>query len=323
VTPTLVGFRRASPTEWDRFWTRCPVATYFQSRAWSEIWRDATGGKLRPWPRIAEFDDGREVLLAITHHRRLAGLAGPWLLSPGETFGGWLRDEPLSRDHVDRLVERLTARRRGLFWKIGPYDADVPREGPHVTEQDETQRLALGPDFDRVRRGWTKGHRAAARRAEREGVRVRLADRIEDWKAYRNAYEDSLRRWGDRAFTRHEWPLFEAMARRSTPSHDAADVPALRLWLAERDGQILAGAVVLYSPLVAVYWHGAAFERHFPLQPVHAVIAAAIRHACETGHAWFDFNPSGPLEGVRAFKKGFGATVARCPNVRVEPARPL
>ncbi len=323
MTGTVSRVRRATPAEWDRFWERCPVATYFHSRAWSEIWSDATTGKLKPSPRIVRFHDGREVLLPITHHRRLAGLTGPWLLSPGDTFGGWLRDEPLGGGHVDRLVELLANRRGGLFWKIGPYDDQVPTEGPHVTEADETQRLALETDFASVQRTWTKGHRAAARRAEREGVRVRLADRSEDWKAYHEAYEDSQRRWGDRSFTRHEWPMFRALETRSTSSLETSNRPELRLWLAEREGDVLAGAVVLYSPLVAVYWHGAVFERHFPLQPVHAVIRAAIRHACETGHAWFDFNPSGPLPGVRAFKKGFGTTVAPCPNVRVAARGPF
>jgi hypothetical protein len=35
---------------------------------------------------------------------------------------------------------------------------------------------------------------------------------------------------------------------------------------------------------------------------------------------WFDFNPSGGHEGVRAFKAGFGAQLLSCPVVVRETA---
>jgi lipid II:glycine glycyltransferase (peptidoglycan interpeptide bridge formation enzyme) len=44
-----------------------------------------------------------------------------------------------------------------------------------------------------------------------------------------------------------------------------------------------------------------------------------IKNACEKGYTWFDFNPSGGLEGVKAFKERFGAQALKCPIVRLEP----
>jgi hypothetical protein len=44
-----------------------------------------------------------------------------------------------------------------------------------------------------------------------------------------------------------------------------------------------------------------------------------MRHASETGYRWFDFGPSAGLEGVRRFKKSFGATPLDCAYVDIEP----
>ena len=43
----------------------------------------------------------------------------------------------------------------------------------------------------------------------------------------------------------------------------------------------------------------------------------AIEQCCADGYGWFDFNPSGDLEGVRAFKKSFGTEDLPCPMVKV------
>ncbi len=61
--------------------------------------------------------------------------------------------------------------------------------------------------------------------------------------------------------------------------------------------------------------HGAALEDYFTLRPVNLLLYEAIKHACEEGYAWFDFNPSGGHEGVRAFKRSFGTESRPSPVV--------
>jgi lipid II:glycine glycyltransferase (peptidoglycan interpeptide bridge formation enzyme) len=56
----------------------------------------------------------------------------------------------------------------------------------------------------------------------------------------------------------------------------------------------------------AVYWHGAAHEDALQLRPTHVLHAAIIKDACARGYRYYDFNPSGGLEGVARFKAGFG-----------------
>jgi len=81
----------------------------------------------------------------------------------------------------------------------------------------------------------------------------------------------------------------------------------VRLWLAIFDDQVVAGALCFYAKKHVVYWHGAALEKYFKHRPVNLLMYEAIKSACEEGYSWFDFNPSGGHEGVKAFKKSFGA----------------
>lgn len=78
-----------------------------------------------------------------------------------------------------------------------------------------------------------------------------------------------------------------------------------------------AGALGFYAKSHVVYWRGAAYSDYFELRPVNLLMYEAIKHACENGYSWFDFNPSGGHEGVKAFKKSFGPTALRADIVSI------
>jgi lipid II:glycine glycyltransferase (peptidoglycan interpeptide bridge formation enzyme) len=92
------------------------------------------------------------------------------------------------------------------------------------------------------------------------------------------------------------------------------------MWLAERDGKAVAGAIMCHDPNHVCYWHGAADAEAFKLQPVNLLIATVIQDACGRGAKWFDFLPSGGIGGVAQFKKSFGAEARACPLIRVNTA---
>jgi len=51
---------------------------------------------------------------------------------------------------------------------------------------------------------------------------------------------------------------------------------------------------------------------------VNLLMYEVIKNACKQRYTWFDFNPSGGHEGVKAFKKSFGAKGMRSPVVHIE-----
>ena len=130
------------------------------------------------------------------------------------------------------------------------------------------------------------------------GVTVRIARSESDISAYYTIYQDALRRWGDSA--QHEFPekLFVNLFK------DAGD--GAKIWIAEKDGKIIAAFTMLYLNRIVTGWHGVALEKYFKCCPNNILHMKIIRDALKNNYRYYDFGPSGGLEGVLRFKESFG-----------------
>lgn len=304
---TIESLRPADVGVWDAAWDASPYATFYHGREWAEIWRAYTRGRIHPEPILVGFSDGLSAVIPYSAQSRRLGLGEVYLSSPAGTFGGWISRDELQEGHVRLLAEQML-RRRDLTWRLNPLDPLVHRVAIPAAIPDTTRILDLTEGFAPLLRRWSKTQLSACRKAEKNGIRIREAGCLADWRRYFSAYSDSLERWGARASSRYEWPLFECLARRRSRR--------IRLWLAEHGDQVLSGALCLYSRRHASYWHGATLSSALPLHPMPLLFREAIRHACQQGCAWFDFNPSGAHAGAETFKTRFGAAVRPCPVVR-------
>lgn len=313
---SIVEIGSASAGEWDAVWKECDYATYFHSREWSEIWSTYTEGSLQGLPLAVRFSDGKRVILPFSVQRILRGFSKLYLLSPAWTFGGWIALDGLGTDHTRLLTEYILQRTRNLVWRLNPYSSQVDIAMEKYGQPDETHAINLADGFDAIVRRWKKAGGSTlrkARRARREGVSIRLAVSREDWRAYYDVYSSSLDRWHNRnmpVYDVYGWRIFQDMFVRKSPY--------IKLWLAFCDNKVVAGALCFYAKRHSVYWHGAALEDYFPRRPVNLLMYETIKHACEQGYAWFDLNPSGGYEGVKAFKKTFGAIALPCPVIEIE-----
>lgn len=306
----VVARRRASPEAWDAAWRACPYATFFHSRAWADTWATWRAGDYSARPLEIEFNDGKRAVLAVSVEDSGRGWTVVHHASPGGTYGGWVSDAALTRGHARLLAGELEGL-GNLVWRLNPFDPNTAGLDLSGALAETTQALDLTGGWDAVftRWGGRQGSLARkARKAEKAGVICSKAETAEDWRAYFEAYEDSLDRWGEAATTRYPWAAFEAVR--------AAAGPQATLWLAQHEGRVIAGALCFYAAQHAVYWHGAARRDAFELRPVNLLMQCAVRDAAERGMRWFDFNPSGALEGVRRFKAAFRPETLSCPQVR-------
>jgi hypothetical protein len=313
VDPGIEHIRPALPEEWDSVWRRCAYATYFHSREWAETWSRYKQGAVQPHPLSVLFTDGKEALLPLSRVMSGDSVWG-FMSSPDGTYGGWISADPIGRAHATLLKEFLTKGLGHLFWYINPYDDLVAATGVEANFDDETHVIDLQMGFDAVYRDWSHACQGNERKARKSGIRVKRAETEEEWREYYQAYEDSIRRWGDRALSRYGWKLFQEMSGRRSDH--------VTLWLAMTgDGRIAAGALMVYAKTHAMPYHSAALEAFFALRPMNLLFSEIIRDACEGGYRWFDFGPSAGLEGVRKFKEGFGARLLGCSYVLVgQPA---
>ncbi len=317
------GIRRATSAdeaEWVAAWESCPYATFFHSPAWYAVWKERTGGALAPCPVRLELDDGPAAVVPLAVRTGRLGLWRHYESSPGWTYGGWLSRDRVSADRGRVVAAWLSERCPELVWRWNPFAGAATALSGLPLRDDHTRVLDLDGGWTAFERGLAertgdlaRKFRYDVRRAREGGATARRARGDEDWDAYLACYRASLERWGERATTRYE-PAFFASLR----AHGGDGV---RLWIAEHDGRVVAGALCLDAPLHVAYWHGAARAEDLALRPVHLVLLRAIRDACERGKRWFDFNPSGGLAGVERFKESFGTRVLASPIVeRSTPA---
>ena len=189
----IKDIRSATNAEWDYIWQECNYSTYFHSREWAELWNVYTKGNICPDAKLLIFSDGKKALLPLSYQNSLKGLVRNYISSPAGTFGGWLSADDISLEHAVLINKFLTKKLGNLFWRINPYDDLVFNSGIQSSEDDETHALNLEVGFDAIyekwsKGSWKKGSSAASRtsykvrKAVRDGVTVRIASTLEDWK---------------------------------------------------------------------------------------------------------------------------------------------
>jgi CelD/BcsL family acetyltransferase involved in cellulose biosynthesis len=304
----IASVRPSTSREWDEAWRRYGAATYFQSREWADLWSAYTQGRLRPAGLRVTFAGGESAVLPLSSR---SGDDGPLLVSsPAGTYGGWISADLLRPEHWAALTRYMSAELGSLYWQTNPLDPSLLAASLPSTSPNETHVIDLAQEWEAIHGAWSSSCRRAVRKARHSGILVREAATVEDWREYHDVYEDSMRRWGERARFRLERGFFEQL-------HSLRSAN-LRLWLATTaEGRVAAGAVMCCAGGHAVYWHGAARESLLPLRPMNLLFSELIRETRAAGYRWFDFNPSAGMEGVRRFKEGFGARPLPCPIVSV------
>jgi hypothetical protein len=275
--------------------------TWFHTPQWAALF-ERVFPRWRRAPLALRFDDGQTALVPLLERRGpLPGTGHHESVPPG-VYGGPLFSRPAREAHwrgVWRALDALPS----VFVYGNPFNEPraLPERG---TTRASTRVIDLAPGADAVRAAMRYSFRWGIKKAVRDGYEVGLARTAGDVDAYDALYRASLERWGKAAHGHHPRRLFEELFDLSRS--DGEDGP-VRLWVARHAGRVVAGAWLFAHRDHVDYWHGAADAVHMARYPVHLMIDEALRDACVSGRRWFDFNPSGGLEGVEAFKRGFGA----------------
>lgn len=306
----------SSNEEWDGIWQNCDHATYCQSREWAEFWSRYTDHMVNPSPKTVCFSDGKKGLLPLSIRNDPDGKSAGYIMCAGLSYGGWLSSEALSPEHEQLLTSYLLEGLGRLIWLVNPFqnistmDRIVRR-----ARRMETRVIDLKKGFDAIFKTWNKGPRYGVRRAQREGVKIRVATSGDEWtEFYETVYEDAVRRWGDNTGMVYQYKR-DAFVFKSKN---------IKLWLAEYDRKIIAGTILSYSRKHVEGGILAVLHDYFKLRPSNLLAYECIRDCCERGYQWFDMGSSTNLEGevqegIVEFKRGFGARELPWYRIDIEP----
>jgi CelD/BcsL family acetyltransferase involved in cellulose biosynthesis len=286
--------------QWERAWQADPSATYYQSPAWSQLW-----AKLTPATNLAamtlRLGSSTSVVVPLLQQRAYRGLVRHYVSNPSGSQTGWLAPASLNDSEAQQVVCHLLSQLPDLDWRTSPLQHRDRLPTPSAVDHSQLVDLRSGPHA--IRANWSKGHKAAYTQGTKAGVEVRVADSESEWQRFYELYLDSIRRWrasGEPVTSIYGRALFDGLR----------SAPEVRLWVAERDGEMLSAAVFLYASKTVTYYHGATDEKAFALRPSNVLLGEVMMRAAAEGKEWVDLGASGGHEKVAAFKRRFGAVAA-------------
>jgi lipid II:glycine glycyltransferase (peptidoglycan interpeptide bridge formation enzyme) len=339
-----------TPAAWDAFVAQHAQGHLLQSSAWGalkasagwQVQRLAVVGEpaAPPLPQQAVAASstapalsapilaGAQILL-----RRRYGLSAAYV-----PRGPLLAADPAANDLLFRALQRRAWRWRAIFLRIEPNMLeDAPQAAEHHSwlllqafqpvppiQPRSSIFVDLTPPPEQLFAALSKGHRADTRRAERQGVAVRVGSAADI-----DSFYAIMQATGERAdfgihsaaYYRHAWELFQ---------------PRSRLLLAEQDGQTVAAHMVFADARQGYYLYSGATRAGLKAGANHLLQWQALQWArglgCSSYDLWGipdalgraafseDEQQRAALEaeaqqdaliGVYRFKKGFGGRVVR------------
>lgn len=297
---------------WDEFVTAQTDAVVYQHSAWlrcllAEYERPLTG-------LCCEDPDGAlSGVLPLLATRGIPGLRG------NATFGARTSSlprtpvaGPLARDRASAAalmraaVALARARSAGLQVKRSGPDLDGLAADVGGMAWRRGYVLALPRDPEALRFGNSRNHgriKWAVNRAHRDGVGVRDANGLPEVHAWYRLYLHTMR---EVVVPPRPLRLFEAMWRELVPRG------LMRFHLAEREGSLIGGSIVLGLGRTAFYAFNGRLRSALHHRPNEVTQWEAIHAACRAGYERYDLGEvSDGNEGLAEFKRKWGADEVR------------
>jgi CelD/BcsL family acetyltransferase involved in cellulose biosynthesis len=165
--------------------------------------------------------------------------------------------------------------------------------------------LPLAGDVAALWRGLSPSVRTKVNKAQRLGVRVRMASSREDMlHFYRLHLQTRSRKHGmpaqPKSFFLGLWDAFAA--------EGGVAGGGIEVFLAEYEGLVVAADIVLTAGATAKWMYAASDERYLHLAPNHLLMWSVIEYACLQGHRALDLGRTAQDNpGLMEFKRRLGA----------------
>lgn len=290
----------------EAFWwdvaRQCDYATFFHTPLWHKL-ATMTFPNYQDISLGAILENGTRLVLPLLQSPSRLPFLHTRISTFAACYGGIIADGPATPNLLNQLYSKLYSPQTGHVRIISNPLKNQLMPSAMFTRQwsDTTYVLNLETDYETLFTNFSRGLKSNIRKGHHLGVTTRIAATLADYQAYFAIYQHSLQRWGDSVTSDHCWELFENGFQLNQRYPDL-----IRLWLAEIESQIIAGAWVFYWNGHVDYWHGATHADFFEYRAAHVLHAAIIQNAIEQQCRFYDFNPSGGHPGVSEFKGRFG-----------------
>lgn len=289
---------------------------FLQSYEWGELKRGTGWLPLR----LLVTKEGTPIAAISLLKRKLPFFGRSILYAPrGPVMGK--ECDPASEEFFWQEVVKLGKKHRAILLKIDP-DIPLPDEtaikrlkvmgfrraggeaGFGGVQPRYVFRMDITPSEDDLLAGMVSKTRYNLRLAARRGVVVRVAENKDDLRTFYNLLKETAER---DSFLVREFSYFDSMWDLFIAEGTA------RLFLAEYQGEAIAGTIAFHCGDCVWYLYGASSNRRRNVMPNYLLQWEMIRWAKSLQCRVYDMrgvppteDPENPLAGLYRFKKGFG-----------------
>jgi len=287
--------------KWECIYNSSSSSTFFHSPSWAFIICKCFPSL--QWHTIILEDETNEYLYFEYYKKNISSLFYRESGVP-MVYGGLIASD--GSNLSTKSIEYLKSL-RNRYIIMSPYVDYEP--GAPFSGSIETSILELNHEDDPLR-NFRKGHKADVKRAQRNDIKIELIQDKEEIKNYFDLYQYSIKRWGRYASGFYPLELFNLLFDHEEYGN------TITCYLAKLNDKPIAGAWFLIKDDKVNYWHGA-FDNEYALySPVHGLIYHVIEYYRKVGIRYFDMGPSGGLESLINFKKGFGTRSYEVPYIK-------
>jgi hypothetical protein len=303
------GWRWLTREEWLQTTSNSPAATYYHTPHWCECvaaWHGQNDARALG----LSLADGTRVALPLLVRKgllRVGPLARGMSTMPN-TYGGPVAEHrALTEGDWTELFGSLGSLPLGKV-TIHATPGQLPPAAltPDLSWRDRnTYLIRLDEIAGELVKSYHKGCASSVKKGRRTGLTASRITTSAELKEYHAVYLDSVKRWGKESAAGYPFGLFESLHA----------LPGVEFWSARlAEGKIVAGGIFLYWGRSVRYWQGAMLAEFRDVCPANFLLDFLLEDARARGLQLFDFNPSGHLKGVEAFKASFGAASAPSPK---------
>ena len=209
-----------------------------------------------------------------------------------------------------------------MYKKADDGEKGCLKKSPTDVQPPDTVLLPLDKTEEELLSAMKPKWRYNIRLAEKKGVTVRAAGAESIDSFYKVFMETAAR---DRIAV-HGKDYYKSLLELSA---DGAHVKTT-LYIAEHEGETLAGIITLFTDTEAVYLYGASSDNKRNLMPAYLLQWTAIQDAKKFGSKVYDFygipptdDEHHPMHGLYRFKTGFGGTVVHRAGSFDMPVKPF
>jgi lipid II:glycine glycyltransferase (peptidoglycan interpeptide bridge formation enzyme) len=298
--------------EWQETADKSDYATFFHTPSWYKVFLQTTKGSAIATKKFI-WDDGRVAIFPLLQTISMKKLVRTYQSSPAGCYGGWISKDELLPQQITEMTKWIIRSCKNMVWRLNPFAEglnQITRLCP--MRKDSTQVLYLDrfQNEDSLLKNYGYSVRKQIAKGQKAGFKVTTASSWEDWQKYFEIYKTALARWGDKATSSYSIEFFRTVFDLQSPS--------VQLWLVLSGEQIVGGNLNFYQGRHCVEWHATFNEDFFKFGVRNFFVHNLIMDALNRGCKFYDFNPSGGHEGVKSFKKSFGAEELPSPVVNIQ-----